>query len=54
MNDYQFAFISVSIASFITAIFVMGYFHQPDLVIVMGNLLNSMFCVLCATVTGDE
>lgn len=54
MNDYQFAFVSVAIASFIAAIFVMGYFPRPDLVIVMTNLLNSMFSVLCATVTGDE
>ena len=54
MNDYQFAFVSVSIASFIAAIFVMGYFSQPGLVIVMTNLLNSLFSVFCATVTGDE
>lgn len=54
MNDYQSAFIGIAVSSFAAAIFVMGYFTQPEVFAVMANLLNSLFCVFCATVTGDE
>ena len=54
MNDYQSAFIGLAISSFAAAIFVMGYFTQPEVLAVMANLLNSLFCVFCATVTGDD
>ena len=54
MNDYQSAFIGIAVSSFAAAIFVMGYFEQPDTLAVMTNLLNAMFCVFCATVTADD
>lgn len=54
MNDYQSAFIGIAVSSFAAAIFVMGYFEQPDTLAVMTNLLNALFCVFCATVTGDD
>lgn len=51
MNDYQSAFIGIAVSSFAAAIFVMGYFEQPDTLAVMTNLLNALFC---ATVTADD
>lgn len=38
MNDYQSAFIGIAVSSFAAAIFVMGYFEQPDTLAVMTNL----------------
>ena len=54
MNDYQSAFIGLAVSSFAAAIFVMGYFEQPETLAVMTNLLNALFCVFCATVTADD
>ena len=54
MNDYQSAFIGIAVSSFAAAIFVTGYFEQPETLAVMTNLLNALFCVFCATVTGDN
>lgn len=54
MNDHQSAFIGLAISSFAAAIFVMGYFEQPETLAVMTNLLNTLFCVFCATVTADD
>lgn len=54
MNDYQASFIGIAVSSFAAAIFVMGYFEQPETLAVMTNLLNALFCVFCATVTADD
>lgn len=54
MNDYQASFIGIAVSSFAAAVFVMGYFKQPETLAIMANLLNSLFCVFCATVTADD
>lgn len=54
MNDYQAAFVGLAVSSFAAAIFVTGYFEQPETLAVMTNLLNALFCVFCATVTADD